>query len=71
MANLPDGTYTITNCRYHNSAALLNDNANEPVCGILSFVNEPPRPQETVSGSVTHPIFEYLPDCGLVVASAE
>ena len=35
MPDFETGVYVLTNSLCHNNAALLNDNANEPVRGIL------------------------------------
>ena len=47
------GIYVITNCVHPNNAALFNDNANEPVRGILPVaVDADARDNEKVSFSI-------------------
>ena len=71
FATMPDfqtGVYLITNVLHPNNAALFNDNANEPVRGILPVpIDTIPRDNEKVRSTT---VLERFPHVSSVGASA-
>ena len=65
MPDFETGVYLITNALHPNNAALFNDNANEPVRGILPVpIGTIPRDNEKVSSTTVLELFPHVSSVG-------